>query len=253
MLAFAVSTGAVQGADLETAQKQWDNREFAEAFRNFKILAEAGQPAAQLQLGEMYGFGEGTAEDPRQAEFWLNKALAGGQTDARDSLALVRERQRLKNDIAAYTSDFTGAQLAYGSYGCARPVIPAKSTTNADIARTNDAIGKWRECYGTFVTRLNGALPVTNTIPPDVVKLMNHEEFQRASKLIESVYQRLASEGQAVADQVISENKAWAAGTTAFADKTRADKEIFMRESERITREIQNTRSNLPTPLPIRK
>lgn len=246
MLAFVLYAGAVQGADLATAQKQWDNKQFDEAFRNFKVLAEAGNSAAQLQLGEMYGFGEGTAEDPRQAEAWLDKALAAGQGEAGNSLALVRERQRMKNEIAAYTDNFNGTQLAYGSYGCVRPSIPEESRTNADIARTNEAINKWRECYGTFATRLNGALPVTNTIPPDIIKVMNNAEFQRASTLIESVYARLAAEGQVVADRVAAENKTWAEKTALFADKTRAEKEVFLRESERITRDIQNTRANLP-------
>ncbi|WBS04138.1 hypothetical protein OU994_07595 [Pseudoduganella sp. SL102] len=247
MLAIVLSAGPALGADLATAQKQWEAKQFSEAFRNFKVLAEGGESAAQLQLGEMYGFGEGTAEDPKQAEFWLNKALAAGQAEAKNSLALVQQRQRMKADIAAYTHNFTGQQLAYGSYGCVRPSIPEHSSTNADIARTNEAINKWRACYETFATRLNGALPVTNTIPPDIINVMNNDEFQRASTSIETVYARLAAEGQAVADQVAAENKSWADKTVQFADKTKTDKEVLMREFERITRDKQNIRANLPS------
>lgn len=235
-----LAAGGAQGADLATAQKQWESRQFEAAFQNFKVLAGQGVPAAQLQLGEMYGFGEGTPEDLKQAEFWLDKAAAAGQAEARDSLALVRERAAHKGDIAAYTRDFTGASLAYGKYGCERPAVPPQSKNNADIAKTNAAINRWRDCYATFAQRLNAALPATNTIPPDIVKLMNNDEFQQASKLIESTYARLAAEAQVVADEVTAESRTWAANTEAFAGQTAADREIFLREQEQImrTREI---------------
>lgn len=241
-LAFSLAAGAAHAADLATAQKQWENKQFNEAFRNFKTLAEQGVPAAQLQLGEMYGFGEGTAEDAAQAEAWLNKAIAAGQPEAQDSLALVRARAKHKNDIAAYTRDFTGEQLAYGKYGCVRPAIPEVSKRNKDVVATNEAINKWRACYGTFAERLNGALPVTNTIPPDIVKLMNNEEFQQASKLIETTYARLAGDGQLVADQVALESKAWAEKTAEYAGKTKAEQDIFLSEQNRIMRDIQSQR-----------
>lgn len=245
-LAIALSTGAVQAADLATAQKQWDNKQFDEAFRNFKVLAEQGNPAAQLQLGEMYGFGEGTSEDVGQAEVWLQKAAAAGQADAKESLVLVRERQKHKDDIASYTRNFTGAQLAYPTYKCVRPVIPAASKTNEDVKKTNEAINTWTECYKTFVTRLNGALPVTNTIPPDIIRLMNNDEFQQASKLIENTLVRLAAEGQTVADQVAVESKTWTTNTIAFAGQTKADKEIFLQEQERLMRSMQSGRLYVP-------
>ncbi len=246
ILLALLAAGGVQAADLATAQKQWESKQFDEAFRNFKVLAEQGNPVAQLQLGEMYGFGEGTPENAAQAEVWLQKAAAAGQTDAQESLALVRERQKHKNDIAAYTRDFTGAQLAYPTYKCVRPVIPASSRTNEDIRKTNEAINTWKACYETFVTRLNGALPVTNTIPPDVIRLMNNDEFQQASKLIENTLVRLGAEGQAVADEVAVENKTWTTNTVAFAGQTKADKEIFLQEQERLMRSMQSGRVYIP-------
>lgn len=246
MLAFFVSIGAAQAADLATAQKQWESRQFGDAFRSFKTLAEQGEPAAQLQLGEMYGFGEGTPENLAQAEFWLNKALAAGQADARESLALVRERASHQSDIAAYTRNFTGSRLAYGAYGCERPAVPEQSKTSAEIARTNAAINQWRGCYTTFVTRLNGAMPATNTIPPDILKLMNNDEFQQAAKLIEATYVRLAAEAQVVADEVTGATRKWAENTAAFAGQTRADQEIFIREQERMMRTMQSGRVAVP-------
>lgn len=241
VIAMLAASGA-QCADLATAQKQWESRQFDAAFQNFKVLAEQGVPAAQLQLGEMYGFGEGTPEDLKQAEWWLDKALAAGQPEARDSLALVRERAAHKSDIAAYTRSFTGASLAYGKYNCVRPAVPLQSKNNADIARTNAAINRWRDCYATFSQRLNAALPVTNTIPPDIVKLMNNDEFQQASKLIEATYAKLAAEAQVVADEVAAETKTWAANTEAFAGQTAADREIFLREQERLMRTMESGR-----------
>ncbi|WP_377703566.1 hypothetical protein [Pseudoduganella sp. UC29_71] len=203
--------------DLADAQKAWESKDYGRAFKAFSALAKAGNGAAQLQLGEMFGFGEGTAEDAVQAEHWLKQAQAAGVPEAAASLELVRERHARKAEIAYFTEHFDGADRAYSNYGCTRPLIPAQSATNAEIAAVNSAVNTWAACHGRFVTDLNKSLPATNTISPGVLKLMSNAEYQRASALIEKVYEKIAVDAQRIADQIGSENAAWKAATEKFA------------------------------------
>ena len=208
--------GPVRADELADAQLLWEKRDFARAFQSFSVLAKAGNSAAQLQLGEMYGFGEGTPEDAGQAAYWLNQAAAAGSPEAAASLALVRERGAHRTEIAYYVSNFDGAALSYAKQGCLRPVFPARSTTNAEIEAVNGVARAWRDCYGRFAAALNGALPATNTIPPALLKLMNNDEFKRAEQLIGATYTRIAADAQTIADQIGTENEAWKRATEEY-------------------------------------
>ncbi|MDC8757253.1 hypothetical protein [Janthinobacterium fluminis] len=220
-LAFylCAACGPALADELADAQKLWDNKEFVRAFQGFSALAKAGHSAAQLQLGEMYGFGEGTPEDAGKAADWLNLAAAAGNREAPLALALVRERAARKNEIDYYVAHFDGAAVSYASHACVRPVIPAVSTSNGDIQATNAAVGAWRDCYGRFAAALNGAMPVTNTIPAGLLKLMNNDEFVRAGARISTTYARIAAEAQQIADQIVAENAAWKRATDAYVEK----------------------------------
>ena len=251
MLALAAICGMSHADELSDAQRLWDNKDFAGAFSRFAVLAERGNVAAQLQLGEMYGFGEGTAPDIDKAVYWLNRAKAGGNAEADESLALVRERVRRAADIAAYTTSFDGAKVRYESYGCARPVIPAVSTTNQDIKAVNGAVTAWAECYGRFVLGINSGLPANKTIPADVLRLMSNAEFIRASDLITRTYQQLVVQPQAMADTVMAENLAWKSATDKYVkdnnlvqqgvkDKERIDYEILSRGNANAVRAMQD-------------
>ncbi|MDN2711669.1 MULTISPECIES: tetratricopeptide repeat protein [unclassified Janthinobacterium] len=216
MMAF----GAAYADELADAQKAWEAKDFSTAFQKFTKLANQGNSAAQLQLGEMYGFGEGTTEDAAQARHWLKQAAASGNPEAAASLELVQQRSARKADIAYYTTNFDGAAAAYGKFNCTQPVIPKVSTKNEEINSVNAAVNAWVDCYGRFVKNLNAAMPVTNTIPPDIIKLMNNEEFVRADALISKTYQGIASDGQTVADVIIADNIRWKKDTEEFVSNS---------------------------------
>jgi len=61
-----------------------------EAVRWYRLAAEQGHAAAQVNLGILYGKGLGVLQDYVQAHMWYNLAAARNQEDAtelRDSLA----------------------------------------------------------------------------------------------------------------------------------------------------------------------
>lgn len=104
-------------ADLYSAQVAYKKGEFATAFKQFKELAEVGQPQAQLDLAVMYARGEGVDHNNVYAHAWAS--LAGQNGEARGkSLAeelepdLTPTSLRVSSEIQAKYSQATlDAQL----------------------------------------------------------------------------------------------------------------------------------------------
>ncbi len=206
----------VASADAYTeAMSAWNQRDFATAFPAMQQLAKAGHPAAQLQLGEMYGFGEGVAEDMGAARQWLAEARASGHPDAAAALALMQQRAARKDEIAKFAASFDGGALAIGQYRCADPVLSSAALTNAEIAQTRAALDGWRSCYQEFSARMRAALPASRAIPADLAALMSTDEHARAVARVDQVYAGIVSEVRQRASAVLAQSEAWGAATAA--------------------------------------
>ncbi len=70
------------GADLASAKRAYDQKDYATALKEFTPLAEQGNADAQLFLGKMYLMGEGVLKDPDQAVKWFKAAGVQGNADA---------------------------------------------------------------------------------------------------------------------------------------------------------------------------
>lgn len=240
--------GTVHADELADAQKLWDNKDFYKSFQIFNKLAEAGNVNAQLQLGEMYGFGEGTAEDTEKATYWLKQAAAKGHPEAAASLALVQERRAHRADIAYYTTSFDGGSAAYSRFACERPQIPARSVSNEDIRKVNAKINTWTECYGRFIVNLRNVAPADKTIKPEILKLMSNDEFTRSAELISKVYANILADAAVIEQDISNESSAWKKSTELYAaeydkklvqDKINSDNEIRVLETTR--RNLEHT------------
>jgi hypothetical protein len=211
------SSSVVYSGELEDAQKLWDSKEFYKAFQIFNKLAQNGDASAQLQLGEMYGFGEGTTEDPAKAEYWLKQAEGKGNPEAAGSLVLVKQRQAHRADIAYYTSHFDGANAAYIKFSCIQPAIPVRSNTNEEVLAVNAEINAWAECYGRFIANMRSVVAPEKTINPDILKLMNNDEFLKSSELIGKVYGGILAKASEIEKKVGDDSASWKKSTEKFA------------------------------------
>ncbi len=63
--------------------------QYRDALAILKPYAAAGDPLAQLTLGNMYKQGLGVLKDVNQAALWYSKAALQGDLDAKFSLALM--------------------------------------------------------------------------------------------------------------------------------------------------------------------
>jgi TonB family protein len=79
-------------ADLHSASVAYEKQDYAVAFREFRELAELGQPQAQFNLAVMYANGEGTATSFTSAHAWASLARANGNSKA-DALVVKLEPQ----------------------------------------------------------------------------------------------------------------------------------------------------------------
>lgn len=69
-------------AGLESAERAYEQKDYATAFKEFTPLAEQGNAQAQLFLGKMYMLGQGVLRDPDQAIKWLKASAVQGNADA---------------------------------------------------------------------------------------------------------------------------------------------------------------------------
>jgi uncharacterized protein len=99
-------------ADLYSAQVAYKKGDFATSFKQFKELAEVGQPQAQLDLAVMYARGEGVDRNNVYAHAWASLAGQNGEAKGK-ALAeqlepdLTPTSLRFSSDIQAKYSQAT--------------------------------------------------------------------------------------------------------------------------------------------------
>jgi hypothetical protein len=239
LMMLVLMSAAVRADELADGVAAWDRQDYASAFRIFSKLAPAGQPDAQLMLGEMYGFGEGVPENMERAEHWLRQAQARGNADAAASLATMQLRSKRKTEIAYFASTYDGADVKYEKFGCVEPVFPEKSVLQPEIKELAATMKTWRACYDRFVANLDASLPPGKAIPADLAKLMSVTELQQARAGMNKVYETVAADASARARRLIAANDAWVEATRVYtvgmARKTEDDARQRQRELDDTT------------------
>lgn len=74
--------GLSAGADLASAKRFYEQKDYLTAFKELAPLAHGGNAEAQLILGKMYMMGQGVPKDSDQANKWLKAAAMQGNADA---------------------------------------------------------------------------------------------------------------------------------------------------------------------------
>jgi len=183
----------------------------------------------------MYWYGDGTAVDMGKSQTWLQKAAASGHGGAKESLAVLKERERRAGDLAYWTG-YKGDDLVTGKYACPMPKIPQVSKTNEEINRVSTEIAQWETCYNDFVAGVNQAPPGVKRIPADIVKLMSPHEAEQAASRIDDVTVAVISRRQAEALNFTSERDAWYTATQTFVANANSRIEADKRQLEVETR-----------------
>jgi hypothetical protein len=242
-----LAAGAVSADDLGDAEKALRAKEYDKAFPIYTKLANAGNSEAQFRLGEMYWYGDGTAVDMATSQTWLQKATASGHGGARESLAILQQREQRATDIAYWTSGYKGEDLVSGKYACPMPTIPSVSKTNAEIKAVSEGIAKWETCYNDFVAGVNQLPPAAQRIPADVLKLMSPREAEKAVAHVDDMTVSVVTRRQNEALSFTSDRDAWHRATNQFVlaanSQKAADKAMLLEDQRRMEeqRQLNNT------------
>ncbi len=76
-------------ADFKEGMAAYKKKDYAEAFRLWRPLAEKGFAKAQFNLAILYIIGSGAPKDPRKAIEWLRKSANQNHTGAQYNLGLM--------------------------------------------------------------------------------------------------------------------------------------------------------------------
>jgi hypothetical protein len=112
------------------------------------------------------------------------------------------QAQRLAHlaDIAYYTTQYDGADIALARFNCGR----AGGMHAAAPERA-----AWLACYERFVANYNAALPVGRSIPADVVDVMTDAELAAAQQRMNQVFVQIAQAARQQADAVAPAQGGW--------------------------------------------
>lgn len=202
--------------ELSDANALFAKKAYPEALQKYTRLANAGNPEAQQHLGEMYWYGEAGAVDEAKAQAWFRKAAAKGNKVAIASLDVMQQRVARRADLDYWIAKYDGSDLRSGEYRCPEPRIPAISKDNDEIDRVAAAIKTWQDCYNRFVGHMNEVSPLVKRIPPDVAKLMNADEMERARVHLEQVHANVTEDARVSSKLVLADFAAWRSATEAW-------------------------------------
>lgn len=155
---------------------------------------------------------------------------------------------KARDDVAYWTTTYTGEEMKSGKFDCQPPAIPAVSRTNAEIDAVAKAVAAWEACYNGFADNLNDAMPPGKRIPAEVRARMTPAELEHARAHLDQVYGELGARAQESAVGVLAKRDAWRAETDKYvAEQNRqnvARNEARKRELEADLRRLDELRAN---------
>jgi len=222
MVCLAVAAGSVTGAaradDLADANRLLMAKSYDKALPIYQRLAEAGNAEAQMRLGEMYWFGDGTASDLVKARQWFERSAAAGNHDAAASLASLKRRAIHGDEIVYWTSKYQGEDMVSGQFDCTLPELPTVSKTKSEIRASSEKIAAWHACYNGFAANLNDALPPGKRIPAETLDMMTPAEGAQAQRHLDAVYAKLVAKAQQDAAEFSKRETAWQKATEDYVN-----------------------------------
>jgi TPR repeat protein len=95
-------------ADLKTGDVAWQNGDYATAVNEWRPEAIAGNPDAQVHLGQAYQLGHGVPVDLKLAEDWFRRAAQAGSLEGKDSYGLILFQNGKRAEGLPYIEEAAG-------------------------------------------------------------------------------------------------------------------------------------------------
>lgn len=254
-LGLVLLCGSAVADELADAEQLVAAKDYVRALPIYTRLAASGNAVAQYHLGELYWYGEGTPVDTTKADELFRKAADAGVPEARQALQLTPQRKASQTQIDYYARQYDGADIRLSKFNCVRPVIPAVSTTSAEIKQTAAGIDAWQVCYKGFVNNLTTLLPVGKAIPADVQNLMTDEEIAAAVARMDKAYATAAADAKVEAEAFMKAQDAWQENTNSHVISANAKtaSDLEQRRAEIAKFNLQNSDNGVGRTAPIKR
>ena len=132
-------------ADFQAGKDAYDRGDYATALREWRPLAEQGDPSAQFRLGSLYENGEGVPRDFAKARQWYEQAAAQGEAKAQ--LYLGIQSAYGEGGPLDVVQAYMWYSLAAGNGNAHAPGYRddlARQLTPAQIAEAHKGAREWR-------------------------------------------------------------------------------------------------------------
>lgn len=216
-VALLLLSGSVLADELADANRLLSEQAYAQALPIYRKLAAAGNPEAQVRLGEMVWFGDATPPNLDEAKVWFGKAAAAGNAEAAANLASLKRRETHADEIVYWTQVYDGADMVSGKFACKAPKIPYKSETKHQIK----AVTRWMEVYSTcfngFVENMRANVPSIKHIPVATLDMMTPTEVMRAKAHLDKLYIKIATDAMREAKDFMAQETVWWQKTASLA------------------------------------
>lgn len=169
-LLAAVTVVPPAHADIISAFRDYQKRDYSHAFQEFLALAQLGQPLAQFDVATMYQAGQGTPASDTDAYAWATLAAANGEARGKALADAIRPKLPAGAEQAA-----AAVTLAYTDSALRQTLLPDQSDVrpqgwpftplDPQIACRRTAIHVDAEDYAR--TRVQGTVIVEFTLMPD--------------------------------------------------------------------------------------
>ena len=240
-LAFCLALPA-HADELADANALLARKAVPEAMRLYTKLGNAGNPAAQQRLGELYLSGEAGQVDEEKAAAWFAKAAAKGNAGAAASLERLKARAAQRTEIAHWVERYDGEDIKAGLSRCVVPRLPPVSKQNDEIDRIAARIEKWQTCYNDYIATLNAAEPLAKRMPATLAALLTPAEMAAATARFDEVLASAKEEARIGAKLALADIAAWRSATDAYVKEHNAI--VGTAPSEERARDIEARKRN---------
>jgi cell division septation protein DedD len=195
LIAFAAFIATPALADLKTGDIAWQHGDYAAAVGEWRPLAIAGDPDAQLHIGQAYQLGRGVPVDLKLAEDWLRRAAMQGGDEARDSYGLILFQNGKRAEGLPYIEDAAGRGNARAQY------ILGTALYNGDMTAKD-----YPRAYAMMIRALAAGMPAAKNSLAEMDKYIPLEQRNRGKALAQAfeahANAQTASMGKAVQPHV---------------------------------------------------
>lgn len=175
LIAFAAFIATPALADLKTGDIAWQHGDYAAAVGEWRPLAIAGDPDAQLHIGQAYQLGRGVPVDLKLAEDWLRRAAMQGGDEARDSYGLILFQNGKRAEGLPYIEDAAGRGNARAQY------ILGTALYNGDMTAKD-----YPRAYAMMIRALAAGMPAAKNSLAEMDKYIPLEQRNRGKALAQA-------------------------------------------------------------------